>query len=332
MKKLFVNFIKDKLVYTLLFFLNSFFLILFFYLTKKGRVELVYPLIIVIFMYIIFFLIEYFRYYSFHKKLNKCVNNFDYDLELITNQQQKIGEIIDKIHKKYIRQIQEMKINIKEQKRFLSQLIHNIKTPVSVIDLILQSNPQSKDSKWDDIQEENNKIYKLLDNVLNIIRLDDFSQDFVTEQIDLIEQVKNIINQRKNQFIHQHIYPRLKLEVEEAVVYTDSKWNKVMLDQIVSNAIKYSAVKGGEKEVVFSITSTENKIDIKIIDKGIGIPQYDLEKVFDPFFTGENGRHYSNSTGIGLYISSKIAAKLGHEISINSKINKGTEVIVSYYK
>ena len=325
------SFIKDKLFITIVFFLNCGFLILFFYLSQNNNPIVFYPLAITGFMYMLYIIVEWIRYYQFNKNLEESIDNFDHRLPVSTYQQEQISEVIDKIHQKYIREIHQTKIDIREQKRFLSQLIHNIKTPISVIDLILQNHPDSDNEALEEIKEEKDRLYKLLENVLNVLRIDDFSQDYVTEQVKLVEEVKRMINQSKKQFIHQQIYPRLKVNCQEPIVLTDRKWNQVMLDQFISNAIKYSSVKEGDKQINFIIESKEDKVFLRIIDQGIGIPDYDQNKVFEPFFTGENGRKQSNSTGIGLYICSKIAEKLGHELSLQSEKGQGTEIRVSYF-
>lgn len=324
------DFMQDKLFITIIFFLNSAFLILFFYLSQDNNPVVVYPLVITGFMYMVYIGVDWIRYYQFNDQLEESIENFDHELTTSTQQQEIFSKIINKTHQKYIRKIHQMKIDSKEQKRFLSQLIHNIKTPISVIDLILQNHSNSQDEILAEIKEEKNRLYNLLENVLNILRFDDFSQDYITEKVNLEKEVRKMINKRKKQFIYHKIYPRLEVNCKIPIVLTDSKWNRVMLDQFISNAIKYSSIKEGNKELKFIISSKRDKVELEIIDQGIGIPDYDLNKVFEPFFTGENGRKQNNSTGIGLYICSKISEKLGHEISLQSEQGQGTEVKINY--
>ena len=103
-----------------------------------------------------------------------------------------------------------------------------------------------------------------------------------------------------------------------------------MLSQIISNAIKYSSDHDKSKNIYFSISKEEKYTVLEIRDEGIGIPEYDIDRVFEPFFTGENGRRIKKSSGIGLYICKLIAEKLGHKIHIKSKVGQGTIVKLRY--
>lgn len=205
-----------------------------------------------------------------------------------------------------------------------------MKTPVSVINLIVQREKEKADTEIiKNIEEENYKLRNGLDQILNVIRLDEFSRDYEPEVVDLVELIKEAINLRKNQFIYGNVFPKIQFNMDNALVLTDKKWSHFIIDQIISNAVKYS--KKGEKEhVYFNIIRESNKTYMLIKDEGVGIPNYDLKRIFEPFFTGENGRNFQNSTGIGLYMCKKIAENLGHEISVTSSLGEGTTVKVTY--
>jgi signal transduction histidine kinase len=127
-----------------------------------------------------------------------------------------------------------------------------------------------------------------------------------------------------------HIYPRFVSVQKPVYVLTDRKWHGMLLDQIISNAIKYSAAKKTEGYVYFDISQKPDAVELTITDSGIGIPEYDMERIFEPFFTGENGRQTGNSSGIGLYLCRRICDKLGHVLSIESVRGKKTEVKIRY--
>lgn len=213
-----------------------------------------------------------------------------------------------------------------------------MKTPISVINLMLES---SEDSQYiekrlkEDIKGEVDKLYEDLDKALSIMRLEEFSRDYAPEEVDIIDSLKNIINSKKNSFIYNNVYPEITCNLSEVKVLTDKKWNEFMLGQIVSNAIKYSSaesctVDDDGKIVKFIIDKIEDKIILTIKDQGLGIPEYDLKRIFQPFFTGENGRRVKGSSGIGLYIVGLISEKLNHKIEIISNINEGTSVKITY--
>lgn len=180
------------------------------------------------------------------------------------------------------------------------------------------------------IRIENNRLQSSIEQVLHIIRFENFSQDYEARSSDLIASLKKVINEKKNQFIYNKVFPIIKTNLEQANVITDKKWNEVILDQIISNAIKYSSDGTNSKDIVFSIMQDKEYTKLTIKDEGIGIPNYDLKRVFEPFFTGENGRRFKNSTGIGLYLSKQIGDRLGHPIQISSEVSKGTEVTIQY--
>jgi len=256
-----------------------------------------------------------------------------YDFKGRTCEEKVINRVINSIHERYIHEINNIKGESENKTRFLSQWIHNLKTPVSVIDLIIQKCTEEKIDPFNSIEsikEENNKLYNSLEQVLNIIRLENFEKDYETNTVELISTLKKIINSRKNQFIYNNVFPRLNCDQEEIYVISDGKWNEVMIEQIVSNAIKYSGKEQESKNIYFSISKDKNHTMLSIKDEGAGIPQWDIKRVFEPFFTGENGRKFRDSTGIGLYICEQIAKKLGQDIKIKSEVGQGTEVTITY--
>ncbi|WP_231575048.1 sensor histidine kinase [Bacillus sp. B-jedd] len=220
----------------------------------------------------------------------------------------------------------------KERLYFLSHWMHHLKTPVSVMELILNKEDQEKDiaEMFKIIRQENNRLHTSIQQGLAMIRTESFENDLEVRSVDLIPSLRKLINERKKECIYQSIYPSMEFEGQSAIIATDPKWNDILLDQIISNGIKYSAPKAGNKKLIFRIKRTGKRISLTIEDEGIGIPSYDLERIFDAFFTGDNGRAFSNSTGIGLYLSKKIADKLGADISIDSLPSKGTAVTIRW--
>ena len=326
-RKLLTNFIKDKLPFTMTYFFNTFLIILYSYLVAV-KFDVVYPLLLSIIIYFFLILNEWIKYYKFNRSLNEGIENKYFNLSPRTREQQKVAGAIFKIHENYINQISAIRAENTNNKYFLSQWIHNIKTPASIIDLIIENsinevgfNKMNTLKSFLDIREENNKVKNSLDQILNISRLNDFSKDYEPQTVDLISLLKEIINSKKSLFIYNNVFPKTEFQCEEALIITDKKWNKFMIEQILVNAIKYSHSSKEQKYVYFKISMSNKKTILTIRDEGIGIPSYDLKRVFEPFFTGENGRKIQNATGIGLYICKVIAKKLNHNIVIESEIN-----------
>ncbi len=383
MNKIFRNFAKDQSLFLMFYFSSSFLIILFYYLITDGQVELIYPMSISIFVFLVYFIISFFRYYSFSKGLKSCINNMDYDLRVSTCEQKLIKETVNSIHQNYTLSLQQLKLNNLNKNRFISQWIHNMKTPVSVSDLIFQKQ-KLREEDIVSLQEENKKLLTQLEQVLTLIRLDDFSNDYVPASVNLTESLRSIINSKKNQFIYNHVYPKLKIS-KPHVVLTDEKWNRMIVEQIINNAIKYSASYGSadnsnacsdsqyidsvpvgntynedepvsseniqneniqnesiqnesiqndrtdkSKSIYFDIYEQEGNTVLAITDEGVGIAEHDQKRIFEPFFTGENGRKLQNSTGIGLYLAREIASKLGHKLEIESQQDRGTTVKITY--
>ncbi|KIE44526.1 histidine kinase-, DNA gyrase B-, and HSP90-like ATPase family protein [Clostridium argentinense CDC 2741] len=325
------NFLRDKLLSIVILLCNTFFIFLFYYSTV-DEIEILYPMIITIFLIIIYLVIEWYRYYRFNFQLEKFIEDSSHKVVISTYEQRDIYEVINKIHNNYIGQLEDVNIENNRKSKFLAQLIHNLKTPVTIIDLILQKQKSGK-LKAEDInslKQENMVIYDGLQNVLNLIRLDEFSKDYVPTSVDLLGTINSIIKKNKNYFIYNNVFPKIEIEEKEIFVLSDRKWNEFVIEQIIFNGIKYSASKESPKYITLKIEEEEEFVILKIVDEGIGIPDYDMDRIFEAFFTGENGRIYKNSTGIGLYMCGIVAEKLNQKITIESKVGVGTVVSIRY--
>lgn len=223
-----------------------------------------------------------------------------------------------------------------EQIHFKSRWIHQMKTPISVIKLILEN---EKDRVMDEaikesyksIEEEVEKLSHGLEMELYSLRLNDFEMDFKVEEVEVLDIVRAVINENKNAFIVNSIYPKIKSQ-EKLMVKSDPKWLKFIINQIISNAIKYTKVKDEErKHLHVDLYREGDKTILSIEDNGVGIPKKDIDRVFRPFFTGENGRRYKESTGMGLYLTKKVCDRLGHGIEIDSQEGIGTRVNIIFY-
>ena len=121
------------------------------------------------------------------------------------------------------------------------------------------------------------------------------------------------------------------VEAKDEMVLTDSKWLEFIINQIVSNSIKYKR-DDVDSVIKLKVEEQSKQIDLHIYDNGIGIPKKDIKRVFEKTFTGENGRSRSKSTGMGLYIVKRLCEKLGHKIAVKSVPNEYTDVVISFSK
>lgn len=228
-------------------------------------------------------------------------------------------------YKLYEIKIQEYNRKQKEHLTFINQWVHQMKTPLSVIQLLLEE--YDGETCAESISEEVYKINTNLNLALYFARVDAFEKDFVVEKLNLQQLVLDTVNKEKKLFIRNKILP--KVDINKTIeVYTDGKWMKFVLEQIITNGIKYSI--GIGKELTINAYLQEKHVALEVIDEGIGISSKDVRRVFHPFFTGEYGRIYGESTGMGLYIVKKTCENLGHKVEIESEVNKGTKLKIVF--
>jgi signal transduction histidine kinase len=332
-RKLLKSFFKDFLVDTIAFFSANLLIGLFYYIDTGKKIEILYPLSLVLFVYFIWMGIRFFQYYKIYHGIENMVKHHDCHEDYPTELGKRTEEAVRKLHADYLDRLSESENTRKKDRRFLSLWIHNMKTPVTVTDLLLQRLERKEMNTIDGIQalnEENNKLLTSLDHVLNMIRLEDFAKDYVPDAIDLLEELKSIINKNKSLFIYSRVFPKIITDLPEAVILSDRKWNELMIHQLISNGVKYSKEEGISKNIYFIVKKEKDQINLTIQDEGIGIPEHDLSKVCEPFFTGDNGRKGYQSSGIGLYFCNEVCKLLGHTLKITSEIGKGTSVEISY--
>ncbi|SHH34522.1 Signal transduction histidine kinase [Virgibacillus chiguensis] len=209
----------------------------------------------------------------------------------------------------------------KDYQEYIETWVHEIKTPLSSAKLILNN----RDIDYGVIQELD-RTEQFIEQVLYFARSNNVSEDYLISKFSLREVVTRVAKKNAKDFIYKKI--KLYLGELNEMVYSDKKWVEFILNQIVVNAIQYS--KKASSEIQITSTPYDNKVVLQIKDNGIGIKKKDLPRVFDKGFTGETGRTYSKSTGLGLYLCKRLADKLNLGISIESKQNIHTTVFLVF--
>jgi Signal transduction histidine kinase len=309
-------------------------LILVYYRLEIGKpIPILYPVFLVIFVSAVITLIKGIRYFSFYAAL-KSGSYAEYRMTGASELSIECIHKIEEIHRYYNLELNRQQEQKNQTYAFIAQMVHDMKIPISVIRLIVEDaeKQQMTGSELinDRIKTENDKLLDKLSQLLCYLRLGQFEKDYLIEQADLVAEVRNEINNKKEYFIVNQIYPKVTFAETSVPVLTDKKWNGMLLGQIISNAVKYSALKSGANSIRFDISQFDRYVELTITDFGIGIPEYDIERIYEPFFTGENGRKVQNSSGIGLYLCKTIAEKLGHTLTIYSVKGKGTTVKLRY--
>ncbi|MCH5300751.1 MAG: sensor histidine kinase [Ruminococcus sp.] len=320
--KIFLSYLKENI--KLLSLLICFFIVYFvvFFLNKSETDIVLYGGILSFCVYIVYLILNFHSYYKKIRQLENVLLNIEYSAEHlpeIKNLSDKLyEEIIIKSFKNKTRLVSEFDKEINEMTNYYTMWTHQIKTPISASRLILE-NDDFKSKR--EIQNELFKIEQYVNSVLSYMRMNNESTDFLIKKYNL----DNILKLSLKKFSSQFISKKLSLDYRETnlTVLTDEKWLSFVIEQILSNSVKYT--NNGKISVY-----TEKENELIIEDTGIGISAEDLPRVFDNGFTGYNGRTDKKATGIGLFLCKGILTKLSHNIEIQSEINKGTKVIVKF--
>lgn len=225
-------------------------------------------------------------------------------------------------------EVDSLRGELEEINDYMTNWIHEVKIPISVLQMIGKRINDIDTSRElsKQINSEVSRIDKLVEQAMYSSRAGNYNSDFLINEVNLAQVVKEVIRKNKYQFI----YNKIELQVGEInkTILTDKKWITHIIELILDNAIKYSDI-GGKIEIYLK----ENKkgCELHIKDYGMGIVPQDIDRVFDKGFTGENGRKRTKSTGMGLYISKKILNKLSHNINVISKVNEFCDVYITFY-
>lgn len=285
----------------------------------------IYSIVISMVLIFSFLAMRYVFRKNFLNRISNLPNSMDDALQknAKTPEHLQTEAYLQELYRHYQNEVHNLYAKQNRQEKFLNQWIHQMKTPISVIELLLQEEELDRSS----IQEEVDRLKRGIEMVLMSARLEKFEEDMQIDQVNLKEIVTATINDNKRLFITNHVFPVIDID-PTITVTTDSKWLKFMLGQFITNAVKYTFEPN--KKVKIFVEKDEDKTILCVQDEGIGIPKSDLSRVTKPFFTGENGRRTGESTGMGLYLAKEICEKLGHELMIESEVGKGTTVKVVF--
>lgn len=214
----------------------------------------------------------------------------------------------------------------KEYKEYVEMWVHEIKTPLTLIGLLLENNKNEETKR---IAAEVQQVDGLVEQALFYARSNSLDRDFRIKQLTLEEIVTETL--KKNARVMISTKTAVQMDNLSANVYADSKWMEFILGQIISNSIKYRKAEEGLR-LQFRGTELADGVRLEIEDNGIGICEKDLERIFDKGFTGENGRKHARTTGIGLYLCKKMCKKMNLGIEAFSKEGEGTKIVLVFPK
>ena len=327
----FIKYLRENLRLLVFYSLLMTFILLIICFDRQNRVlasNVFYIIFVSFFMLIIYISIDYFIKVKHIKKL-LLVKDSEDKTPILPNaldyKDEIYASIIQALYEDFLSVTNGMETDFKENGEFMTAWVHEIKTPITTSKLLLESGEANTAS----LKEELEKIEDYVEKVLYYSRSNDFSEDYIVSEVCINKIIKESIKKHSIIFIKKHIKVMNKVP-ESIIVDTDKKWLLFIIDQLVSNSLKYTN-KGGS--VIFSYIEAEKEVLLVIEDTGIGIKSEDINRIFQKSFTGFNGRNESlKATGMGLYLSRKIAKKLGHYITLESEYGKGTKAIIHFLK
>lgn len=231
--------------------------------------------------------------------------------------------IIKQTDKSMNDEVAKLRNNNNEYREYIELWVHEIKTPISSCKLLIENN---KSKITESINEEVEKVENYIEQALFYARSNDVEKDCVIKKMKLHDAINTVIRRNSNELIGKKV--KIDLDNVEQIIYCDSKWLEFILHQIISNSIKYMDKEN--KILKLYCENKDNNILLHISDNGMGIRENDISKVFEKGFTGENGRKFGKSTGIGLYLCKKLCNKLGLNIKLKSKDGEGTSVTIKF--
>ena len=322
------TYLKDKLYAFLIFIIYIIILILFLIALKLSSSIIIFITVfsIVIFFVILFF--DYFRKRKFYSELLDKLNTLDKKYLLIEMllepnflEGKILYDVLDEVNKNEHDLISKLKNKQEDFKEYIELWIHEVKLPLASLTLI---NRKDKNTL-----RELKRIEDDVEQILYYVRCENANNDYLIKEWNLDTIIKNVALRNKDDLLALGI--DFKVDNCNLKVLTDSKWLEFIINQIVSNSIKYKK----DKDSIIEITGEDSDdfVTITIYDNGKGISKSDLPRVFSKTFTGNNGRvNSSKSTGMGLYLCKELCNKLGHKIEIDSKVDEYTKVTITIYK
>lgn len=327
-----ITFIKERMLFLMV---NLIMFLLIGILMKVVEV----PINIIFILFLIWFgplitymFLEFIKYNRYLKNLTDTIDGLDkkYLLPEIINEprfqeERIINEVLKECNKSMHEKVKHYKDEQIEYREYIETWVHEIKTPIASAKLILENDDSNLSSR---INYEMKRVEGFIEQVLYYARSSDVSKDYIIKEFSLRNVVMKAVKSNSRDFINRNI--KLNIKEVEGPIFSDAKWVEFIINQIIINAVKFSIPNKGEVSISSKIN--ENNIILTIEDNGVGISEKDIDRVFEKGFTGENGRKFGKSTGIGLYLCKKLCDKLGIGISLTSKEGLGTKVNIVFPK
>ncbi|EOU1741593.1 HAMP domain-containing histidine kinase [Clostridium perfringens] len=324
------DFIKERIVFIIINSLILLFTALLLMVLKVDSFAILFIVIINGAGILIYHIFDYLRKKQYYNEIKENMESLDKKYlisEVIEEgtftESKLIYEVICKSNKAMNDEIGEFKRGINDYREYIELWVHEIKTPIATCKLLIENN---ESPLTESIGEEVCKLENYIDQALFYTRSNTLEKDYIIKEMSLSSCVNKVLNNNADSLIKKRV--KINLGDLEKKVYSDSKWIEFILGQIISNSIKY--MNKEHKELKIYCNENSKYVILNIEDNGAGISEKDISRVFDKGFTGENGRKFGKSTGIGLYLCKKLCKKLGLDITLISEEGKFTRVSIIF--
>jgi signal transduction histidine kinase len=349
----FGRYIKDKLfVIVLGLAVYAIFMMMLVAFQVEGSLMSAFTILFGLF-FVTTFLWEYLRRKRFYDELLRNIDRLEEKylvLETLQGPSFYEGELLNQIlyetGKSMKENVNRYAMSMTEFKEYIEMWIHEVKIPISSLVLMCHNEKGTLDKKY---ISQIRRLDNYVDQVLYYVRAQHSEKDYRIKEVKLSDVVRNVAIHNKDDLLEHEI--NLTVENVDITVVTDAKWLEFIVNQLVNNALKYQKkepqkieqeshqiepenqkIEQENPQIEIRAEENEKLVTLHVRDNGIGIPAADMGRVFEKSFTGENGRIFAKSTGMGLYIAKRLCNQLGHSISISSRQGEYTDVCIGFAK
>lgn len=318
--KLFSHYLKVRAFFIAIYVVSVFVCFCVFKLYNLELEAFTYAFMLLCVLLVVCFFWDYHKYYKKHQTLVTLQSNSNVSLSCDLQDSSLMGEDYHKIlvamkeyHDEYVISSENKMHDLED---YFTMWVHQAKLPIAAMKLLLEDENLSRS----EIKLQLLRMDQYTDMVLAYLRLHSAHTDFLFKELELDDLIRQSIRLFSTEFIRKHI--QLNFKETGDVILSDEKWLVFVLEQILSNSLKYTNENGS-----ISIYMKSKHV-LVIEDTGIGISASDLNRVFEKGYTGINGRSDKTASGLGLYLCKNILDMLNHKITIESSVGEGTRVIL----
>lgn len=317
---------KENVAVILLFLLFNVSILLIGLLDNGiPNISVIYIFFFNFIIFIVYIIWDYIRKRKFYREFEnlETLNDVVGMTKGNTPEQRDIYEKLDELRVVHQREMDEESLKTKENLDELTRFIHDMKMPMTTMKLMLDDLPDEEGSK---LLSEWTRLNGMLNEVLYLKRLPDIKNDLYIESLDLNIVINNSIRKLREICIQKRI--GFDIDLHENMVYTDMKWCQFIIDQLITNGVKYSE----DNDIVIHSSTVDGFTRFTITDYGRGIEKRDLERIFEAGFTSTGDHDDEQSTGMGLYIAKNVAETLNINLTAESGYGEYTTMTLEFNK